>query len=341
VDLNGDGLTDFTIARPLLAGALTKEELAKRLQMSGREKIRARMEADKNNLQLGGGFPIEWWTQYNGGAVFGGIQWGNFTTDEPLVADFDGDGKDDITVWRRPDNVGDQAYYFSINSSDFTVREDPFGTLNDFPWVVGDYDGDGIDDSAVFRCPTAETGQCYFFYRGTLNNPGGNTTFVPFGEGDVDTFLPLRGDFNGDGKNDFVLQTVAPLDPSAGVFYLYINGTDQFEGLQWGSLSDRLIPGDFDGDGKSDVTVTRNINGELWWFVLERDGGVQSVQWGGDPFDFEAPGDYDGDGKDDIAVYRWNASSATYWIRPSSGAPHYSFDWGGPEDIPIANVFTQ
>lgn len=342
VDLNGDGKTDFTIVREV--GAVPFAGLAggaKQRRVSGRERIRAKAMGSPDRFQLGGS-QMQWWTQLNNMPSFGAIStvdWGNTGTDEPLAADFDGDGSDDVTVWRTGSFFGDQAYYYSINSADFTARTVAFGTQNDNPMIVGDYDGDGIDDPAVYRCPSVGSGQCYFYYLGSLNNPEEIISYVPFGTGSLDTYLPVRGDYNGDGKFDFVLQGADPGDPESGVFYIYISGTNEFTGVQWGRLSDRLIPGDFDGDGKADIAVTRVIDDALYWFVLESDGGVQGFQWGG-PLDFEVAGDYDGDGKDDFAVYRWNDTDATFFIQPSGGTA-YSVNWGGPFDYPVAFFLAQ
>ena len=95
---------------------------------------------------------------------------GNFNISTDLVGDFDGDGKDDITVYRR-DPEG--SYWYSLDSSTYTLRQVHFGGELDNPFVVGDYDGDGIDDPATFRCPQDAPGICYFFYRkSTAPNSG-------------------------------------------------------------------------------------------------------------------------------------------------------------------------
>lgn len=338
VDLSGDGHTDYVIGRPT-AGGLSESALTDRrdyFQRSRRERLRAKAFGGESLAPSSS--PLQWYGLNNPGPGINAAEFGDFTTDEPLTADFDGDGKDDITVWRDA-GPGQQAYFYSINSSDFTLRVEPFGTANDNPYPTADYDGDNIDDPAVYRCPDTP-GQCYFYYLGTLNNPNRYFTFIPFGNGQVGDYLPYPGDFDGDGRHDFAIQAPSPFDPSLGVFYIAINGTFEFYGRQWGRLNDRLVPGDFDGDGRSDITVTRVTGGALWWYVLESDEGTQFVQWGSD-LDFETPGDYNGDGRDDFAVYRWNSTDATFWIQPSNGAANYAVPWGGPDDYPISYFFVQ
>src|SRR5207244_845334 len=74
--------------------------------------------------------------------------WG-LGTDVPVPADYDGDGKADIAVWR-----GDQSLWYIIRSSDGGIETKSWGASYspyfDMP-AVGDYDGDGKADIAVWR----------------------------------------------------------------------------------------------------------------------------------------------------------------------------------------------
>ena len=76
------------------------------------------------------------------------MPWGT-STDNRTPADFDGDDKADIAVW-RPD-APDVAAFYILQSSNATVRSERFGQTGDQTVVVGDWDGDGKDTTGVFR----------------------------------------------------------------------------------------------------------------------------------------------------------------------------------------------
>jgi len=90
------------------------------------------------------------------------------------------------------------------------------------------------------------------------------------------------------------------------------------------ALAHAQIPNtcDFDGDGKTDPVVTRNVGGQLQWWILRSTGGLQFASWGVQ-FDTVLCGDYDADGKSDITVWRPGAPGvAGFWVLQSSnGVP--------------------
>lgn len=299
-DFNGDGKTDYTVARS-------------------------------------NGGQITWYTSVTGTGAYSQADWGAAASDFVVTGDFDGDGKSDLTVWREAPAT--QAAFYILQSSNNTVRYEQFGQTGDDPAVIGDYDGDGKFDPAVFRCPPFATpaAQCYFYYRGSLANPSGITTYIPWGFGNDGDFFPYVGDFDGDGKNDFCLQRTNPNQAGQGQFVLLKSNGFGVEYINWGNSSDFLIPGDYDGDGKTDFCVRRTVSGVRQHWLLTRTGAQSMVTWG-ITGDTSAPGDYDGDAKTDFAVWRPNADpnqNFFYVLRSSDGALQ-AFEWGQTGDFAVA-----
>jgi hypothetical protein len=220
------------------------------------------------------------------GGTIRSFEWGQ-PGDIPTPADFDGDGFTDFAIWRP--GPATQARFFIFNSATGTIRIEAFGQTGDNPRIVGDYDGDSRADLAVYR-PGANG---IFFYRGTVNNPNGNTTFIPWGTtGDK----PAAGDYNGDGKMDFVVYR------GNGQWWIRYNTLNTVEVRNLGISTDQLVQADYDGDGKTDIAVFRSS--DRFWYILLSSNNTIVYQPFGLATDVPVPGDYDGDGKHDIAVYR-------------------------------------
>ena len=336
VDYDGDGKSDFSIARDESPLALSGNNDFFRAD-SVREKLRIQAEKPNQAIPEGVGGPITW---YNHRSLNGSDQVVNFgiaATDFLVPADYDGDLKSDITVW-RPGAPGVAAFYI-LQSTDAVVRTELFGQTGDDTAITGDYDGDGKADVASYRCPAlgAGDGQCFFYYRGSNANPGGNITFVPWGFGETFDFFVNPGDFDGDGKYDFCIQRTNPAQAGSGQFVLLKSNGGGIEYVTWGNNSDLIIPGDYDGDGKADFMVSRTVMGQRQNWLLRRTGQQSMTPWG-IAGDVRTPGDYDGDGKTDLAIWRSNANPDMnfFWVLNSSNLSVTQYEYGQSGDFAVA-----
>ena len=250
------------------------------------------------------------WYQLRSTLGYTGQQLG-VQTDVVVPADYDGDLKTDVAVWRPSD-----GNFYILNSFDSTLRIENFGLAGDVP-TGGDWDGDGKADVAVYRGGT----QGVFYYRGTMGNPQGNTTFIPWGlSGDK----AVAGDYDGDGITDAAIYR-------NGVWYVRKSSNGQLFAASFGLANDVVIPADYDADGKTDMAVYR----DGVWYLLRSTQGFTAFQYGISD-DIPVPADYDGDGRADPAVYR----NGIWWILNSQSSTNavYSFGLASDKPIPAAYV---
>lgn len=263
-----------------------------------------------------------WYVNRSSNSQFSATPFG-VASDKLTPADFDGDNKTDVAVWRSGPAL--TAGFYILQSTTSTIRFEQFGQTGDDPSVVGDWDGDGNADVAVYRDGAAGGGQSYFYYRGSLNNPSGNTTYVPWGtSGD----RPLRGDFDRDSKLD-----AAVFRPGTQLWYINQSATSTLRVETWGIANDKFVLGDFDGDGKTDLTVYRN---GVWYIKQSSNGSASYITWGLGT-DTPVTGDFDSDGKSDVGVYR----SGVWYLRLSGTGTMSVQQFGIGTDTALAGLFTQ
>jgi hypothetical protein len=223
-------------------------------------------------------------------------------------ADFDGDGKTDLSVFRPSDTV----WYLNRSQAGFTAAQ--FGVASDI-LTPGDFDGDGKTDLAVWR-PNGGN-----WYR--INSSNGAFVAAQFGaNGDV----PVPGDFDGDTKDD-----LAVWRPTDGTWYRLNSTNGGFAATQFGTNGDRPVGGDYDGDGKDDVAVFRPSN--TTWYRVNSSNGVFSGTSFGLSSDLVAPADYDGDNREDICVFR--PSDGTWYRLNSTNGALVVTQFGANGDVPV------
>jgi uncharacterized protein (TIGR03437 family) len=232
--------------------------------------------------------------------------------DIPVPGDYDGDGKDDVAIYRAEDHHWWVLYSSGHNGNLPSGDVGNFGFDGAIP-IPGDYDGDHKADYAVFR-----TDDYHFWINYSSGRPGGGDVY----HFDFPGGVPVPGDYDGDGITDIALYT-----PDHHWHVRYSSGRPGGDVGNFG-LDDAVpVPGDYDGDGKTDFAIYRP--GTAHWLIAysastDKDAG----QFGFDD-SLLAPGDYDGDHRVDLALDRRN--DAHFWINYSTGAAGGDVgQWGFP-----------
>lgn len=276
----------------------------------------------------------------------------------------------DYTQWNA-EHMRSAAWTLTIGHHDsddaLDVRRYVFGVRGGVP-VSGDYNGDGVDEIAIF-------------YRGEwfidLNGNGywdNEDLWAQLG-GEED--LPVTGDWDGDGKDDIgtfgpewlgdprAIEAepglADPANPSSfvtiekrpknvppshqdatdgsGILQLNEQGARRLDVVdhvfRFGAGRDIPVTGDWNGDGIRSVGVFHDgrwqldLNGDGRW--SESDAIIQYGETG----DVPVVGDFDGNGVEEIGIYRCGK-----WMIDSDGdraltAHDRVFEMGGASDHPV------
>lgn len=206
--------------------------------------------------------------------------------DTPLAGDWDGDGADEVGVFRR-----NRRGVFRLAGD--PVRTARWGTGLDQP-VVGDWEGDGAPDLGV-RKPLTNG------FR--LQGADGALRTFRFGRSDD---RAVAGDWDADGATD-----VGVWRPARAVFRLRA-ADGSVRRVRLGSTESVPVTGDWDGNGTTDLGT---FSGGSWSLRLTRDDGST---WSdtfvhGRSGDLPVVGDWNGDGADELGT--WRPASAVFSLR--------------------------
>jgi hypothetical protein len=166
----------------------------------------------------------------------------------------------------------------------------------------------------------------------------GNTKLVVI-EAPQTVDLPVGFDFTTDKKADLSVYR-----PSTGTWYV-LESQDNYtvNVIQWGTPTDKIVPGDYDGDGRLDYGLWRrvcNVANETRPCLLtlsSADNTVRVSIWDR-PDGIPVFGDWDADKKTDIAIY--NPGNSTWYIRKSTSPNQIDeVKFGTTGDIPVAGDF--
>ena len=281
--------------------------------------------------------------------------------------DFDGDRKEDLSVWDPKTNT----LYFELTSDKKSYQKKFIDNELKYEPVFADYDGDGRTDFVFYQ---KDTGQWISFLT-TKKGPPEKTFFGSIG----DLPIPVRsdaggkfnlaiwrpnasawlithpgdgnknpeivfegnyqdstfsGDYDGDGKSDLIVWR-----PDDGQWHIVRSGTNfdfnQSEHIQHGKEWDVIVPNDYDGDRKCDLVFWRPED-KKWYFFYAGSKSYDQIRFG-ETGDIPASGDLDGDGIPELIM--WNPDKKSWNVLNLKKQETLSYKWNVPNGcVPAISV---
>lgn len=281
-------------------------------------------------------------TSQNRVVVYNGAGNGSFANPNEYVAggrdsllrDFDSDGWLDIASVESAEFAVGGSGGFAVlrNLRDGTFLSAPaLPTGDDTKDVAaGDFNADGFEDLVVVkRGAGGGPGDIILI----VQQPNAQTTKKSLGAGGInslsqyglDPYAVVTGDFNQDGKTDFIVvgrggygepqNALVALNDGAGNFnqptFFQINSNDIYT----------VKTADFNGDGKLDLLTTGVFQGAAISFGTGGGSFAAPVNYqNGTPSGATAVGDFNNDAKPDFAVVSYSGGKATILLNNGVGS---------------------
>jgi formylmethanofuran dehydrogenase subunit C len=265
--------------------------------------------------------------------ITGGVSSNYFGT-SLASGDFNTDGKTDLVVGATGYSTSTGRTYIFYNdgsipttaaTADVIITGETTSNSFSYSLTPGDFNADGKIDLAVGAYGYSSfTGRAYIFYNdGSIPTTAATADVIITGESSSQFGISMTsGDFNADGKADFVVGAYG-YSSSRGRVYMYTFN----DGVTTGETTNNyfgyaMTAGDFNADGKTDLTVGAygysTNTGRV--YIFYNDGSVPTTAATADVvitgettnnyFGYSlASGDFNADGKTDLAAGAYGYSS--------------------------------
>jgi len=245
-----------------------------------------------------------------------------------LDLDFDGDAVSDLARWCEGGANVPASFWLALSTRPGSaMRQIQLGMGSgaedrDNPVVVGDYDGDGRDDLAVFNQPGQFQPPDTIWLVVRYSATGELRAFpVAFGARGSST-VTAGSDLNGDGIADLVLRQLGSTPPPESRFVILF-GPD-FTAQRVVDHAHHVVSGFAAGPrvlGSNALTVMSAESGSWQWWSRDIDSFATELQTFGPDAEWVRPavGDFDGDALLDLAYVDARSIPATLTYQGTTG----------------------
>ncbi len=190
-----------------------------------------------------------------------------YSVDEKyLVADVNGDGRDDLIVHGEGANGARESLVFKGRATGgfytaTSAATSAYSYDDSYPVLTGDFNGDGRDDLLVVYPSGGK--RCLMVFNGTASTPNFASGVTFLSDRDCDpinnSYDYIVSDVNGDGKDDLVVEYKGEGNSRWSMVYKGGPSGLQTEAIDSSTqgISHELgmvaLSGDFNGDGRGDV----------------------------------------------------------------------------------------